>query len=161
MPGKKSNRSEAALAEELSLGTQKHLSAVTQVLIEGVTFTPAQVITQLTTLADLRAAVDAAKAIEKGRLAEERSKGPSLVAFLHAFESFVRTAFGGQPEILADFGLAPKKVRTPLTVEQQAAANAKRAATRKARGTIGKKKKLAIKGNVTGIVVTPVVTIAH
>ena len=156
MPGKKSTRNEAVLAEELAAGAQKHLLGVTQLLLDGSTFTTPQVIAQLAMLADLRAAVDAANAIAKGKLAEERSKGPSLVTFLHAFESFVRTAFGGKPEILADFGLAPKKVKTPLTVEQQAAAKAKRAATRKARGTIGKKKKLAIKGNVTGIIVTPV-----
>ena len=161
MPTKKSNGNEAALAVKLAAGTQKHLAAVTQVLVDGGTFTPAQVEAQLSTLAALRDAVDAAKAATKGRLAEERLKGPPLVVFLQAFEGFVRAAFGRQPEILADFGLAPKKVKTPLTVEQQAVAKAKRVATRKARGTMGKKQKLAIKGNVTGVLVTPVTEPSH
>ena len=77
-------------------------------------------------------------------------------AFLVAFVSFVRGTFGESPEVLADFGLLPKKVRKPLTVEQLAAAKAKRAATRKARGTTSKKQKLAVKGDVTGVVVTPI-----
>jgi hypothetical protein len=43
-----------------------------------------------------------------------------------------------------------------LTVEQQAAKKAKAEATRAKRGTTSKKAKLAIKGDVTGVVVTPV-----
>jgi hypothetical protein len=156
MSGTKKNKtSTAALAEHLAEGTQKHLSTV-PILVDGETLTATQVVTQLTTLATLRNAVDAAKVVVKGKIAEEKSKGPALEAFLLAFKGFVLTAFGTKPEILADFGLAPKKVRQPLTVEQKAAAKAKREATREVRGTGSKKKKLAVKGNVTGVVVTPV-----
>ena len=77
---------------------------------------------------------------------------------MSAIVQAVRTAFGGQADVLADFGLAPKKARAPLTVEQMAAAAAKRKATRAARGTTSKKaSKKGIKGAVTGIVVTPIV----
>ncbi|HEY6463270.1 MAG TPA: hypothetical protein VIY73_24050 [Polyangiaceae bacterium] len=44
---------------------------------------------------------------------------------------------------------------TPLTTEQKAAAAAKRASTRAARGTKGPKQKAKIKGTVTGVLVTP------
>jgi hypothetical protein len=47
-------------------------------------------------------------------------------------------------------------VRTPLTVEAKAAAAAKRASTRAARHTLGTKQKKAIKGDVTGVLVTPI-----
>jgi hypothetical protein len=57
--------------------------------------------------------------------------------------------------VLADFGISTK-TRTPLTVEQKAAAAAKRTATRAARGTKGAKQKKGIKGDVVGITVTPV-----
>jgi hypothetical protein len=43
---------------------------------------------------------------------------------------------------LADFGLNPKKARTPLTIEEKAAAAAKRKATRAARHTMGSKQKV-------------------
>ena len=76
-------------------------------------------------------------------------------AFLVAFVSFIRGTFGDSPAVLADFGLTPKKARKPRTTEQLAAANAKSAATRKARGTTSKKQKLAVKGDVTGVLVTP------
>ena len=74
-----------------------------------------------------------------------------------ALVSYVKLTYSESPDVLADFGLPPKKVRTPLTAEQQAAANAKREATRTARGTTSKKAKQAVKGNVVGVSVTPVV----
>ena len=57
--------------------------------------------------------------------------------------------------MLADFGINPK-ARAPLTVEAKAAAAAKRAATRAARHTMGSQQKKAIKGDVTGVLVTPI-----
>jgi hypothetical protein len=71
--------------------------------------------------------------------------------------AYVRTAFGNQADVLVDFGLTPKKARTPLTVEQKAAAAAKREATRAARGTKSTKAKKGIKGTVTGVEITPIV----
>jgi hypothetical protein len=76
---------------------------------------------------------------------------------MSAIVQAVRTAFADQADVLADFGLPPKKVPTPLTVEQKAAAAAKREATRAARGTTSAKAKKGIKGAVTGIVMTPIV----
>jgi hypothetical protein len=122
------------------------------------TFTPAQVEAQLTLLSSLRASVQAAQAVVKAKLADETAQAPALRELMLAFIAFVRATFSNSPDVLADFGLAPKKARTPLTVEQKAAAAAKREATRKARGTMGKKQKLAVMGNVTGVVVTPIVT---
>ena len=160
MSGIRKNKSnEAALAMKLVAGTEKHLAAVTQVILVGGTFTPAQLETQLQlqAFATLRSDVDAAKAAVKAKLEDERTKGPAMRALLAAFVGFVQAAFGGSPDILADFGLTPKKGKKPLTAEQQAAANAKRTATRKARGTMGKRKKLAIVGNVKGVTVTPII----
>jgi hypothetical protein len=74
---------------------------------------------------------------------------------MSAFESFVEAAFGSSPDVLADFGII-RKARAPLTVEAKAAAAAKRASTRAARHTLGTKQKKAIKGDVTGVLVTPI-----
>ena len=147
---------EAVLAVKLAAGTQKHLSTVTQVLVGSGTFTPAQVETQLQAFSTLRTDVDTAKAAVKAKLVDEAAQAPPLRAFFIAFIAFVRAAFGNSPDILADFGLQPKKVRVPLTALQKAAAAAKRKATREARGTKGPKAKLAVTGNVTGITVTPI-----
>jgi hypothetical protein len=149
---------EAALAEQLAAGTQKHLSTMTQLMVDGSTITPAQAEAQLNALSALRTAVTAARTTLEAKIAAETAQLPALRVFLVAFVAFVRGTFGNSPDILADFGLLPKKATTPLTVEQKAAAAAKSKATREARGTTGKKAKLAVKGNVTGVVVTPVTT---
>jgi hypothetical protein len=147
---------QAALATKLAAGTQKHLSAIAQLIIGSSTYTPAQAESELQSLAALRSAVDTAKATLKAALADEASKGHAGQEFFAAFVEYVRAAFGNSPDILADFGLSPRKTRKPLTAEQLAAAAAKRAATRAARGTRGKRAKLSIMGSVTGVVVTPI-----
>jgi hypothetical protein len=54
--------------------------------------------------------------------------------------------------------LQAPKARQPLPTEKRAAATAKLRATRTARGTTSKKQKLAVKGDVTGVTVTPITT---
>jgi hypothetical protein len=147
---------EADLATALVSGIQKHFSTVPQLTFAGGTLTPSQVEAQLQAFATLRSDVNAARTAMEAKLSAERAKGPALRVFLLEFVSFVRATFGASPDTLADFGLKPKKAPTPLTADEKAAKAAKAKATRAARGTIGKTKKLAISGNVKGIVVTPV-----
>ena len=136
-------------------GTEKHLTSATPVPLLGGSFTPAQITTELQSLVTLRADVDASKASTTAKIASEATQMPALRAFMSAFESFLKGAFGSSPDVLADFGIT-RKSRAPLTVEAKAAAAAKRASTRAARHTMGSKQKLAVVGDVTGVVVTPV-----
>ena len=147
---------EADLATELIAGTQKHFSAVPQLTFGEGTFTPAQVEAQLQALATLRSDVNAARTVMEAKLSVERAKAPALLVFLRDYASFVMGTFGKVPGTLADFGLTPRKAPKPLTAEQEAAKVAKARATRAARGTVGKKKILATKGDVAGLVMSPV-----
>jgi hypothetical protein len=147
---------QAVLAEKLAAGTAKHFPAGSSLPVGGVTLTLVQIETQLTGFASLRNDVNTARAALQAKLAAENAQATAAHAFMGALVRIVRGAFGSQPDVLADFGLQPNKAKTPLTVEQMAASVAKRAATRAARGTMGSKAKLAIKGNVTGVVVKPV-----
>lgn len=147
---------DAALATVLIAGIQKHFGNVPSITFAGRTLTPAQLTSDLQSLVNLRNDVIAAQTAEKGKLAAEESQAPAIDATMLAFVDFVRGMFAGQPDALADFGQKPKKVRAPLTAEQQAAANAKRQSTREARGVVGKQKRKAIKGTVTGVVIQPV-----
>ena len=159
MSGSVSNSSnkEAALAKQLIAGTQKYFSSVPQLTFgDGSQYTPAQVEAQLLALATLRSDVNDAKTVMEAKLAAERAKAPALLVFLRDYVSFVMGTFGKSPDTLAVFGLKPKKARTPLTGEQVAAKAAKSKATRKARGTMGKKKKLTVKGEVAGLVQEPI-----
>jgi hypothetical protein len=146
----------ATLAASLAAGAQKHFPAGTSLSVGGVMLTLAQVETQLTGYASLRDDVNSARAVFQAKVAAEKAQATAMNAFVGAFVRIVRGSFGNQPDVLADFGLQPNKPKTPLTLEQKAAASAKRAATRVARGTKGSKAKLEIHGDVVGVVVTPV-----
>lgn len=158
MPNAESNKQKNAdLADLLASGTQKHLSSSSTLAFDGGSFTPVQVETQLKLISSLRSDVQSAQLTATAKVAAEGAQLPALLAFMSAFVAFVKATFGNSPEVLADFGLPPKKARKPLTVEQKAAAKAKRDATRKARGTTSKKQKSQVKGDVTGVTITPTI----
>jgi len=144
-----------AFAKQLIAGTNKHLASTAQVMLVGGSYTPAQITEKLQAIVNLRSDVDAAKATTKAKLAAEKTDMPALRTLMGALVTFVKAAYGSQPDVLADFGIHPK-ARAPLSAEAKAAAAVKREATRAARHTMGSKQKKSVKGAVTGIVVTPV-----
>jgi hypothetical protein len=144
-----------ALALQLIAGTRKHLANAAPMAFGGGTFTPAQITTSLQTLVDLRSAVDEAKAATKAKVVAEATQAPSLRTEMDAYVSYVKVTFGNAPDVLADFGLKPKKAKTPLTSSEKAAAAAKRAATRAARHTMGTQQKKKVKGTINVIATSP------
>ncbi len=156
MATKHDNKGQAVLlAKQLIAGVEKRLTGTTQVALLGTSFTPAEITTKLQSLVTLRDDVDAAKAATRAKLAAESAAAKSLRTFMSALMTYVKAAYAGSPDALADFGISPK-AREPLTVEAKAAVVAKGKATRAARHTMGKQQKKAIKGAVTGILVTPI-----
>jgi hypothetical protein len=148
---------DASRAGDLVAGTTKHFTNPSQELVfGGATQTVAEVTAKLQTIPALRAATTQAQSTAHAKVVTEEAQLPALLAFMTAYAAFLKAMFGNTPDVLADFGLEPKKAPTPLTAAQQAAAVAKRKATRTARGTRGAVQKKAVKGNVTGVVVTPV-----
>jgi hypothetical protein len=154
---KKRVAADAVLAAKLIEGTAKHLAGVGQLMLAGGTLTPAQATTELQAIVNAHADVDAALATVKAKRAAVRAQAPTHRVFLDAFVAFVRAAFGATPDVMADFGVKPRKAATPLTVDAKAAAAAKREATRAARHVMGPKQRKAVKGDVTGVTVTPIV----
>jgi hypothetical protein len=148
---------DAALASSLIAGIGKHFPATSSLAFGSASSTPAEVTQRLQTLINLRTDANNAKVTAKTKVALENAQAPALVGQMADLVSFVRTTFSKSPDVLADFGLAPKKASTPLTVNQKAAAAAKRASTRKARNTMGKVQKKAVIGDVVDVAVTPVV----
>ena len=153
----RNNKSQVvAAARQFIAGTTKHLAGVAQVTLLGGSLTPDQITSKLQTLIDLRSDVDAAKATATAKIATETAQAPALLALMGALGSYVKATFGSSPDVLADFGLAPK-ARAQVTVETKAVAAAKRKATRAARHTMGPKQKKAI----TGVVPDPLVIPTH
>ena len=149
------NTDKGVLAQQLVAGIKKHLSNVSSLTFGGGTFTPAQVEASIQTLIDLRTAVEDAKAATQAKLAAESAQAAPQRSQMTALVAFVKATYGNTPDVLADFGLKPKKTRTPLTIGQKATAAAKRAATRAARHTMGSKQKKDVKGTITTIAPTP------
>jgi hypothetical protein len=150
----------AAEVMQLIAGANKHFPDGSQALqVGGATFTVTALTQELQGFVDNRDAVEASKAATKAKIEIERVQSPSQLALIRAFVTVVRGTFGNSADALADFGLVPPKVRVTKTAEQKAVTAAKIAATRKARGTMGKNQKKNVKGSVTAqLVVTPVAT---
>ena len=146
---------DADLAKQFVAGIGKHFATVPSMTVGSATLTPAEATQRMQTLVNLRTTVNDAKATTKTRLADEQAQSPALIGLLTEFGSYVKASYSKSPDVLADFGLAPKKARTPLTVAQKAAAAAKSKATRAARHTMGKVQKQAVTGDVVSVSITP------
>jgi hypothetical protein len=155
-----SNRSRskaAALAfvQALIAGTKLHLPNG-QFTLGGTAFTSTTLLQFLQGLVDALSAAIAEQARATDVLAASRAMEAKVAPVIRDFRRLVLATFPGATQTLADFGLTPPKAPTPRTTETNAAAKAKAKATREARGTVGSRKRLAVKGNVTGVLVTSV-----
>ena len=144
-----------AAVQALIAGTQKHLATGT-FTVDNVAYTSASMVALLQSVVDAMNAVNTAQVAAKHALTTAQGIETQVDPVIQAYTRFIQGMFASASPTLADFGLSPRKVPAPRTVEQKAAAAAKARATRAARGTGGKKQKAAVKGNVTGIVVTPI-----
>jgi hypothetical protein len=111
-------------------------------------------------IAELQKFIDAAEATKTTRTAwlasvqTERGVEAQVHPIRAAMRGIVAARFGADATQLVQFGFNPTK-RTARTALTKAQAVVKSKATRTARGTKGAVQKKAVKGNVTGIVVTP------
>jgi hypothetical protein len=153
----KNKNTQVSRTKKLVVGTNKHFPNGNDKLeFGGESSTVTATVAKLQTFVDLRDAVDAAKAAAKAKIQAEHAQSPVLLALVDAYVAFLRARFGDAPDILADFGLSPRKAKTPMTAEEKAVAVAKRAATRKARHTMGSQQKKGVKGKVNAtLTVTP------
>jgi hypothetical protein len=151
----KSKAATLALVQALIAGTQKHIPSGSFTL-GGTTYTAASLVPILQGLANAITAVNAVQASAKDTVAAMQGTEATVGPIIQAYKRFVQVTFSNATQTLTDFGVAPHKVPAPRTIEQKAATKAKAEATRLARGTTSKKQKLTVKGNVTGVTVTPI-----
>jgi hypothetical protein len=141
--------------QALMAGTEKHFPNGSFTL-GNTTYTTASLVQALQVLADALTVLNAAHSSTKDAVTALQAAETKVAPLLRDYRSFLRATFSTASATLADFGLAPPKARKPLASDKRVAATAKMKATRIARGTTSKKQKLAIKGDVTGVIVTPV-----
>ena len=144
-----------ALVQALIAGTEKHFPA-SSFTLGNTAYTTASLIQLLQSLVTTMTAQNAAQANAKEAVATTQGLEAQVDPVILAYRHYLLAMFANATSTLADFGLTPRKVPAPRTSEEKAAAAAKAKATRAARGTTSKKQKLTVKGNVTGITVTPI-----
>ena len=126
--------------------------------IGGQTYTTAQVVALIVSILNTKLAVAPAKAAwEAAVLAIDQTETQNGKT-VKGVRDVVALKFENAPETLATLAIVPRKTPAPLSTAARAAANAKRAATRKARGITSKKQKALLTGNVTGVTITPTTT---
>lgn len=129
-------------------GIAKDLQTMSSLFLGGETYTPQSLTTLIQSRIDAANEATTAKAAWQAAGKAYKALSTKVSVVEHDLKQLVIGAFGATSSKLADFGFTPRK-KAVLTPEQKVAAAAKRAATRKARGTMGPKAKLGVKGTVT------------
>jgi hypothetical protein len=136
-----------ANVQAIIAGTQENTPDASFTL-RNTSYTTASLVELLDTLTSAMTAQNAIDAMAKDALLAVRAADAKVAPVLKAYRRHLLTTYGDAAQTLALYGLAPEKERTPLSVEARALKVARNQATRKARGTLGPKKRLAIRGTV-------------
>jgi hypothetical protein len=150
-----SKASTLARLQALITGLQKQFPNG-QFTLGNTAFTTAALVQTLQSLIDAINVVNTAQANAKVAVAALRATVAKVGPVVLALQRNLLSTFGNATDILALFGLEPRKAPAPRKGTEIAAAAAKAKATRIARGTTSKKQKLAVTGNVTGVSITPI-----
>jgi len=134
--------------------------ATTVFTYAGQSYTTSQVLALIAALLNVKIAVAPAKAtwLAAVQAADEAEAADGEI--VRGIRDLIALMFKNAPATLAALDIAPRKPRAPLSAEERVAANAKMAATRKARGITGKKQKALVTGNVTGVTIVPITSTA-
>ena len=123
-----------------------HFTSATKFTFGGVDYKAKEIQQLLQSRIDAASATEAARAKWLTASAAELEKTTACEEVLLALKSHLVTTYGASSQIVADFGFTPKQRQT--TADVTAKAVVKRKATREARGTMGKRQRLKIKGEV-------------
>jgi hypothetical protein len=126
-------------------------------IVSGTKYPWRQVIAELRALLASGTAVVHARGALTDALKADRKLQASKTDFLNVLRLNLRTAYSHDMTTLAAFGLAPVRKRAPPTTDELILRTTKSLATRKERRTMGKRQRAAIKGKVTGVLITPIV----
>jgi hypothetical protein len=128
-------------------GIKKDLQNVSSLPLASSTYTMAALVQLVQSRIDAANTVVNARAQWVDSSAAYETLNTKVTRVVRDLRQYVISVHGPDSPVLADFGFTPPK-RAALTPEELVARAQKAAATRKARGTMGKKQKAKIKGTV-------------
>jgi hypothetical protein len=142
------NRTDEMTADQKLIdGLNKHAASIPGIVIAGASATTKDIVVTLQSRVDSAKAVQSSRATWLAAVQADRVLRDKTKTYVSGLRQALLVAFAGQIDVLADFGLTPRKPRV-VTPEEKVATAAKAKATRVARHTMGKKQKAAIKGTV-------------
>jgi hypothetical protein len=128
-------------------GIQKYYSTVPSIVLDGVSYAPAEIVKVLQDQLDRLDASAAAQGVYRKAVVDERSASAKANTLYRVFRRRVLNDYKTSHDVLGEFGLLLPEKQVP-NAETKAKAVEKRDATRKARHTMGKRQKAEIKGTV-------------
>jgi hypothetical protein len=131
--------------QQLLAGTQTELPPTLTMHVDGEQLTQAQIVARLQGFLAVYEQVSATKAAYGQALLAQEAMAVQAQAFKVSYGQVLHHVLGKASPMLASFGINVVERKAP-TAETQVLAHAKRLATRKARGTLGKRQKKLIKG---------------
>jgi hypothetical protein len=129
-------------------GVQKHLSGASAIVVDGSSYAPAAIVKSLQGSIDSADATASATAAFHQATAAEKAASTQGDDLYQGLRTYLITQYKTQPDVLADFGITLGNKQVP-DASTTATAVVKRAATRAARHTMGKRQKLAVTGTVS------------
>jgi hypothetical protein len=142
----KNNRVDQTLADQKLIdGLTKHASTITSLVINGVAMDAKDIISTLQSRIAASNAAQTSRATWRAAVVADKAMRAKTKTIASGIRQAVLVAFSGQIDVLADFGLTPRKV-VVITPAEKTERTAKALATRAARHTLGKVQKSKITG---------------
>jgi hypothetical protein len=142
---KKFNRpDEMARDQKLIDGLTKHAGIIATLYVNGQPFTAAQAVTTLQGRVNAGTAVAPAKAAYRQAVKADHDERAQTKAFVSSLRQALLLMFAGQPQVLADLGIEPRKAPAKRTAAEKKAAVERGLGTRELRHTKGPKEKARI-----------------
>jgi len=145
---KKSNTARQQMNKLVAAAYKKHCAKTGGMIIDREKTSANQISAELQKRADVEDKVTAARGVLHGAILERAQVEDDTQAVFDAVRQSALIMFASAPDILAEFGLAPKKERRGLTAEEKLAAVNKAKETRAARHTVGSRQRLQIRAEV-------------
>jgi hypothetical protein len=153
---RKSNATVVSRVQKLIGGLETY-SGTKELVLNGEPVKCSVFVQQLQAKLDLLNAVVTAREAYRLAVAAAKPVTPSIDAAVVQVKAYAATTFGVGSEAYVAMGYTAPK-RTPPTIETMAHAVVQSRATREARGTLGRKQKLAIQAIVPRVSLTPATT---
>ena len=135
-------------ARTLVAGIQKHLAAGGKYYLQGRAFSRDDLIATFQEELDALRAIQAARAALASAVAREVDVERRVRSLELDLKGLVQNLFGHRIDVLGAFGWSVPKKPGPKTPAAKALGAEKAAATRKARGTMGKRQRLKVRGTL-------------